>query len=148
MMRFPRAIQLQSSLWLRVLLVGFHGLTAAVFFSIAWHMLPMAVTAMLMLGLAGSAFLADRAERRKAGLTLILGESGLLSIVPDKAESATLQSGCVDQGWAVWLCWHMDTAGTSSRGGAMMLVAGNLSLEDKRYLHIWLRHKASVDVGA
>lgn len=147
-MRFPLEIQLQSSSWLRALLASFHCLVVVAFVKVAWHALPLAVVAMLVLGLAGSAVLSDRAERRKSGLALMLDESGLLTIFPGEAVTATMQSGCADQGWAVWLRWREPESGAGSRSGAMMLVPGNLSPDDWRCLRIWLRHKASVGAAA
>lgn len=143
MMHFPLDIQLRSSPWLRVMLAGFHCLAAIAFFAVAWRAVPPMVIAIVVLSLGGSACLADRAERRKSGLRLVLGDSGLMAMEPGVRESAMIQSGCVDQGWAVWLRWRASGTEADSHSGAMMLVRGNLSSGDWRRLRIWLRHKAS-----
>ena len=145
-MRFPLEVQLKPSLSLRAILVGFHALTALVFVRVAWKSLPILVTAALLLALAVSAFLSERAERKKSGLGLILGEDGLLTVAPGVAESAGMEAGCADFGWAIWLHWGASpiTAETASCRGSLMLVADNLPPGAWRKLRIWLRHSASV----
>lgn len=149
-MRFPLEIQLQSSIRLRALLVGLHGLTAVALVAAAWRVLPTVAIATAVLALAGSAFLSDRAERRKSGLALLLDEQGLLTITPGGVEGAQMLASRADLGWAVWLHWCVPATGpdTAMRRGYMMLVPDNLLPAEWRGLRIWLRHRAGARQGA
>lgn len=148
-MRFPLEIQLLSSNRLRALLVGFHGLTAVAFVAAAWRVLSVVSIAAAVLALAVSAFLADRAERKKSGLTLLLDEQGLLAIAPG-VEGAQMLASSADLGWAVWLHWSAPPIrpDTAMRRGCTMLVPDNLPPAGWRGLRIWLRHRAGAQHGA
>jgi hypothetical protein len=149
-MRFPLEIQLQSSIRLRTLLLGFHGLTGVAFAAAAWRVLPAVAIVTMLLVLVASAFMADRAERKKSGLTLLLDEQGLLNITPGGIEGGQMLSSCADLGWAVWLHWSAPPIGldTAMRRGYMMLAPDNLPTTEWRGLRIWLRHRAGARRGA
>ncbi|MBI1907302.1 MAG: hypothetical protein HYS20_13885 [Rhodocyclales bacterium] len=149
-MRFPLEIKLHSSIRQRALLVGFHSLTAVALAAAAWRVLPAVAIATMLLALTGSTFLADRAERKKSELTLLLDEQGLLTITPAGIEGAQMLAGCADLGWAVWLHWNAPAIGPDAamRRGYMMLVPDNLPPTEWRGLRIWLRHRAGAQHSA
>ncbi len=90
-----------------------------------------------------------RAESRKRGVELALGDDGVLSRYRGgERQDYRVLGSSVDSAWVLWL--HLEAAGSEDRQGrvgsdraAIMLVPTNLPPGQWRLLRIWLRHKAA-----
>ncbi|WP_407280196.1 hypothetical protein U5817_07200 [Aromatoleum evansii] len=109
---------------------------------------PLPLVIVVIAGLGFSLHLANRAEKEKAGVRLVLQDNAELSVDPDgrgrRTVYALAEAGCVDFGWAVWIHWRGTRVRRSPRRsirGALMVVRGNVRGDEWRELKIWLRHK-------
>lgn len=147
-MREALVCRLRPSRRLQLLIAAIH-LVAAIAI-LASTLAPVLIVA-LITALAVSASLSLVAERRRAELTVVFDDAGLLT-VRDRARTvcATPLASCTDFGWAVWLHWR-ELAGehrARPRSGALMLLPDHVDATTWRLLRIWLRHRGAAAVSA
>jgi len=146
-MRYPLELELAPSRRALVLIAAIH-LVAAIAFLLSSLPGPLRILALVALG--GSLLVARRGERAKAGLLIVLDDSGKLVVRrADAAEEAQPERGCADFGWAIWLQWRVVDASDprARRRAAMMLLPDNVPASAWRGLRIWLKHKALASQG-
>lgn len=137
-MRYPLELRFRPSLTAINAIAAIHLVAAIAFMQLALAVWAhAAVLGVLVLSFAH----ALRGERSKAERVLVLEDSGELRIIERGVSSpGVLREGCVDFGWSVWLAWRTDGR-AGKRGGALMVMRGNLPESHWRSLRIWLRHK-------
>lgn len=147
-MRHPLECRFRPSLRLQFLIAAIH-LVAAIAF-LASSLAPALIVAVVA-ALGVSACLSVVGERRRAGATVVLEESGLLTVCDrGRTVCATPLPSCTDFGWAVWLHWRelAGGQGVRPRTGALMLLPDHVDAATWRLLRIWLRHKSAAAVSA
>ncbi|NMG74043.1 protein YgfX [Aromatoleum diolicum] len=147
-MRYPLEIEIQPSRLALGLNAAIHLIAAFAFVRSAVH--PLIV--FFVLAVLGVSFrTAMRAEIGTKGRILVLDDNGELRIMEHRRVVYALpEATCVDFGWAVWIHWRGARVARPRRRtmrGAMMLLPDNLPADSWRGLRIWLRHKATMQVG-
>lgn len=147
-MRQALACRLKPSRRLQLLIAAIH-LVAAIAI-VASSLAPVLIVALVAV-LTVSASLSLVAERRRAELTVVFDDAGLLTL-RDRARTvcATPLPSCTDFGWAVWLHWRELAGGHRARprSAALMLLPDHVDATTWRLLRIWLRHKSAAAVSA
>jgi hypothetical protein len=147
-MRYPLECRFRPSCRLQLLIAAIHLIAAMAFLASS---LAPALIAAVVAALAVSACLSVAGERRRAGLTVVLDDAGLLTL-RDRGRTvcATPLPSCTDFVWAVWLHWRELAGGhgVRPRTGALMLLPDHVDATTWRLLRIWLRHKSAAAVSA
>ena len=146
-MRYPLVLQLRPSRRAVSLITAIHSIAVIAF---VLSSIDRVVIAPLLVVLGASYWLALRAERRKAGRMLVLGDTGLLGCaVGVEGEGSRPSPGSTDFGWAVWLLWREPGGDSLRRPGqrCLMLLPDNVPPASWRAVRAWLRHKAALPPG-
>ncbi|HRP94922.1 MAG TPA: hypothetical protein PL143_01605 [Rhodocyclaceae bacterium] len=148
-MRYPLEIRLKPSARLQALIAAIH-LVAAIAFVGSQPSVPANGAVLALLGLSAAVLV--RSDRRLAGSSIVLEESGLLDLrLRGGSTCGAPLPGCTDFGWALWFQWRELAAGAAprARSHALMLLPDHVGDPSTwRQLRIWLRHKSARPVSA